>query len=316
MRVPEPAHALPQECPVRNAVVPVAGLGTRLLPATKSQPKEMLPVARKPIVQYVVEELARNGIRNVLFVTGRGKAAIENHFDRDRGLTASLSSAGRQELLAELDFEKLGINILYTRQSAPRGLGDAILHGEAFTGREPFVVALGDSIIGLRGDSMACRRMAEAFVEHDADVVVAVSEVPAHQVSWYGIVEPAGEAGGEVFPIRTLVEKPAPENAPSRLAVSGRYVFSSAIHSMIRGLGPDQRGELQITDAIQRMAEGGGRVLALRLRPEERRYDIGNMAGYFETFVAFALADPDFGERVRDYLRRAVGGSSEPLAGS
>ncbi len=292
------------DCPIPNAIVPVAGLGTRLLPATKSQPKEMLPVARKPIVQYVAEELARSGVRNLLFVTGRGKAAIENHFDPDPSLMESLRVAGKTDLQLALDFERLGLTILYTRQSVQRGLGDAILHGESFAGRDPFIVALGDSIIGLRGDSLACRRMAEAFLEHRADVTIAVGEVPPEQVRFYGIVSPASD--GETFAIRTLVEKPRPEEAPSRLAVSGRYVFSPRIFDMIREVQPDRNGEIQITDAIRAIAEKGGTVLGVKLRPEERRYDIGNMPSYFETFIDFAVADPDYGPRVRAYMQSVL----------
>ena len=292
------------DCPISKAVVPVAGLGTRLLPATKSQPKEMLPVARKPIVQYVVEELARNGVSNLLFVTGRGKAAIENHFDTDPVLMDSLVKSGKDDLRLAIDFEKLGLNIVYTRQSVQRGLGDAILHGESFTGTEPFIVALGDSIIGLRGDSMACLRMAEAFVHEDADVVIAVEEVERDHVRLYGIVEP--EDDGDVFRIRTMVEKPSPDVAPSRFAVSGRYVFSPSIYEIIRHVEPDKRGEVQITDAIRAIAKRGGKVMGVKLRPDEKRYDIGNMPSYFETFLEFALADPDHGERVRAYLQRIL----------
>ncbi len=292
------------DCPIPNAVVPVAGLGTGLLPATTSQPKEMLPVARKPIVQYVVEELARSGVRNLLFVTGRGKAAIENHFDADMALRESLSKAGKQELLAALDFQELGLNILYTRQSVQRGLGDAILQGEAFASGQPFIVALGDSIIGIEGDSTACRRMADVFVEQDAAVVIAVEEVPVDQVRFYGIVEPGGD--GETFPIRSLVEKPAAKDAPSRLAVSGRYVFSPEIFDVIRLLRPDKRGEIQVTDAIRVVAERGGRVLGVRLRPGESRYDIGNLPSYYETFIEFALADPDHGPRIRRFVQQVL----------
>lgn len=285
---------------VRHAVVPVAGLGTRLLPSTKSQPKEMLPVARKPIVQYVVEELARSGVENVLFVTGRGKAAIENHFDTDPGLLESLRKAGKDDLLPALDFERLGVRLFYTRQSVQRGLGDAILHGESFVGSEPFFVALGDSIIGLRGDSTICSRMAAAYESHGASVVVAVEEVPLREVRFYGVVSPGGD--GETFPIRTLVEKPAAAEAPSRLVVAGRYLFAPEVFDGIRKVRPDQRGEIQITDAIRQIAEAGGRVVGVRLRQNEKRYDIGNFARYFETFIEFALADPDYGPRVRAYL--------------
>ena len=292
------------DCSISKAVVPVAGLGTRLLPATKSQPKEMLPVARKPIVQYVVEELARNGVGNLLFVTGRGKAVIENHFDTDPALMDSLLRAGKDDLLPALDFETLGLNILYTRQSVQRGLADAILHGESFAGQEPFIVALGDSIIGLHGDSMVCQRMADVFAREQADVVIAVQEVEPDHVRFYGIVDPHGE--GDVFRIRTMVEKPAPVRAPSRLAVSGRYVFGPGIFDRIRRVKPDKRGEIQITDAIRTIAEGGGKVMGVELGPEEKRYDIGNMPSYFETFLEFALADPDHGERVRAYLKRIL----------
>ena len=292
------------DCPISKAVVPVAGLGTRLLPATKSQPKEMLPVARKPIVQYVVEELARNGVSDLLFVTGRGEAAIKNHFDTDPALMDSLRNAGKDDLLPALDFEKLGLNILYTRQSVQRGLGDAILHSESFAGTEPFIVALGDSIIGLRGNSMACRRMADVFVREVADVVIAVEAVEPAHVRFYGIVEPDGE--GDVFRIRTMVEKPSPDLAPSRLAVSGRYVLAPSIFDMIRRVKPDRREEVQITDAIRAIAEGGGKVVGVKLRADEKRYDIGNMPSYFETFLEFALADPDHGERVRAYLKRVL----------
>ncbi len=292
------------DCPISNAVVPVAGLGTRLLPATKSQPKEMLPVARKPIVQYVVEELARSGVRNVLFVTGRGKETIENHFDPDPGLMETLRRAGKEHLLSALDFERLGVHVHYTRQSVQLGLGDAILHGESFVGHDPFFVALGDSIIGLRGDSTICSRMADAYLNHDAAVVIAVGEVPPAHVRFYGIVAPGGD--GEIFPIRSLVEKPALEAAPSRLAVSGRYVFSPRIFGMIRQVRPDKRGEIQITDAIRLVAESGGRVLGVRLRADEKRYDIGNLPSYFETFIEFALSDPDYGPRVRGYLAKLL----------
>lgn len=287
-------------CPVPNAIVPVAGLGTRLLPATKAQPKEMLPVGRKPVIQHVVEELARSGVRNVLLVTGRGKTAIENHFDPDPALIESLARAGKNDLLRETDLKQLGLNILYTRQREPNGLGDAILQGEAFAGSAPFIVALGDSIIGLRGDSMTCRRMAEVYVERNADVVIGVECVPESRVPHYGIVDPAGT--GATFPIRSIIEKPSVAQAPSRLAVAGRYVFSPRIFDTIRTVRPNEQGEIQITDAIRWLAENGGRVLGVRFRSNEKRYDIGNVRSYFETFIDFALTDPEHGARARTYL--------------
>ncbi|MGC8793661.1 MAG: UTP--glucose-1-phosphate uridylyltransferase [Bryobacteraceae bacterium] len=290
---------------IRSAIVPVAGLGTRLLPATKSQPKEMLPVARKPIVQYVAEELVANGIEQILFVTGRGKTSIENHFDHDPELSRLLAAANKQDLVEELNAVELNAKFFYTRQRLQRGLGDAVLCGENFAGEEPFVVALGDSIIGLNASSKAVSRMAELFQARRASCVLAVEEVSPEDTVHYGIIEPA-EGDGEEFRVANLVEKPAPGRAPSNLAIAGRYVFSPLIFDMIRRVQPDARGEIQLTDAIQLMCEEGRRVLALKLPPGERRYDIGNFASYFATFVEFALADPVYGPGLRAMLERLL----------
>ncbi len=286
-------------------MVPVAGLGTRLLPATKSQPKEMLPVARKPIVQYVVEELVANKIEQILFVTGRNKSSIENHFDYDPELFHNLNRTNKRELLEEVDFQALHTKFFYTRQAMQRGLGDAMLCGENFAGEEPFVVALGDSIIGLNAQSKAVSRMGEVFESRHASCVLAVEEVPLTQVSQYGIVQPA-EGDGDVFRVANLVEKPKPEKAPSSLAIAGRYIFSPLIFDMLHRVEPDKRGEVQLTDAIQLLCEEGRRVFALKLQPSERRYDIGNFPSYFETFVEFALADPDYGADFREALKRML----------
>ncbi len=284
----------------------MAGQGTRLLPATKSQPKEMLPVARKPIVQYVVEELVTNGIQQVLFVTGRNKSSIENHFDHDPELFRALQDANKEELLQELNFEAaLKANFFYTRQRLQRGLGDAILCGENFAGEEPFLVALGDSILGLHAEARAVNRMAQAFSEKRASCVIAVEEVPRHETVHYGIVQPQGGADG-AFRVVNLVEKPQPDEAPSNLAIAGRYIFSPVIFDMIRRVKPDKRGEIQLTDAIQLLCEEGRRVLAVKLLPEEKRYDIGNFPSYFESFVEFALADPAYGAEFRCVLERLL----------
>ncbi|MCE5308696.1 MAG: UTP--glucose-1-phosphate uridylyltransferase [Acidobacteriales bacterium] len=290
---------------IKSAVVPVAGLGTRLLPATKSQPKEMLPVARKPIVQYVAEELVANGIEQILFVTGRNKSSIENHFDYDPELFQNLSRTNKRDLLEEVDFQALEAKFFYTRQAMQRGLGDAMLCGENFAGEEPFVVALGDSIIGLNAQSKAVSRMGELFESRHASCVLAVEEVPLNQVSQYGIVQPA-DGEGDVFRVANLVEKPKPEKAPSRLAIAGRYIFSPLVFDMLHRVEPDNRGEVQLTDAIQLLCEEGRRVFALKLQPNERRYDIGNFPSYFETFVEFALADRDYGADFRESLKRML----------
>lgn len=289
---------------IRNAVVPVAGLGTRLLPATKSQPKEMLPVAKKPIVQYVVEELARNHIDRLLFVTGRGKHSIENHFDRDPDLRASLERANKKELLDELAFEGIGLSFMYTRQAAQNGLGDAILYGEPFVGHEPFLVALGDSIIGMNGESDICSRMSQAYDDTHAAAVIAVEEVPREQTRHYGVVSPEGE--GDVFAISDVVEKPKPDEAPSNFAIAGRYVFAPLIFDMLRRVEPDKKGEIQLTDAIRMLCRTGRRVVGVKLNGNEKRYDIGNFPSYYETFTEFALADPVHGAEFRERLKRLL----------
>jgi UTP--glucose-1-phosphate uridylyltransferase len=283
----------------------VAGHGTRLLPATKSQPKEMLPVARKPIVQYVAEELVQNQIENMLFVTGRSKTSIENHFDSDPELMRLLMDGKKDDLLGELKFEEMAARIFYTRQRVQRGLGDAILCGESFAGESPFVVALGDSIIGMNGSSNCVTRMSEIFTSMRASCVIAVEEVPAEETKHYGIIDP-GEGEEDWVRIKNMVEKPDPAKAPSRWAVAGRYAFSPIIFDMIRRVKPDKRGEIQLTDAIQLLCEEGKRVLALKLPKKDKRYDIGNFPSYFETFVEFALADPLYGPDLKKRLRELL----------
>jgi len=285
--------------------VPAAGFGTRLIPATKSQPKEMLPVARKPIVQYVAEELVANSVEDILFVTGRNKTSIEDHFDHDPELMRMLDANNKHELIEELRFQELQAHFYYTRQRFQRGLGDAVLCGESFVSERPFVVALGDSILGLHANSRTVSRMSELFLSRRASCVIAVEEVPPEQVVHYGVIQPA-EADGECLRVRNVVEKPLPEEAPSNLAIAGRYIFSPIIFDMIRRVGPDSRGEIQLTDAIRGLCEEGKRVLAVKLPAGERRYDIGNFPSYFEAFAAFALADPVYGEEFRRTLVRLL----------
>jgi len=282
------------------AVVPVAGLGTRLLPATKSQPKEMLPVGRKPVVQYVVEELARVGMERVLFITGPGKASIENHFDLNAELIQNIRESGKEDLLGELEFERASVQYFYTRQRQLLGLGHAISCAQSFVGNQPFVVALGDSIIGLHAESDVVDRMTRCFRERDAAAVIAFEEVAADEVSQYGIARPKSDA--EVFEIADLVEKPRPHEAPSNLAIAARYVLSPAIFGALANTKRGKGGEIQLTDAIRSLIQSGGRAYGVRLRPGERRYDIGNFQSYFEAFVEFALADPRFGAALKQRL--------------
>ncbi|MCY2962442.1 MAG: UTP--glucose-1-phosphate uridylyltransferase [Planctomycetota bacterium] len=287
------------------AVVPVAGHGTRLLPATKSQPKEMLPVGRKPVVQYVAEELSAAQIHRVLFVTGARKSAIENHFDEDQSLVEYLRESGREEELAELEFDRNKVDYFYTRQSRQLGLGHAVLCARPLVGNQPFAVALGDSIIGLHAQSTIMSRMLEEYDRTGADVIVAVEEVPPQDVKKYGIIEPAGPIGNRID-IRRLVEKPAVNEAPSNLAIAGRYVFSPRIFDELALTKPGRGGEIQLTDAMQRVLEQGGKGVAMRLLPGEKRFDIGNFGSYFRAFFDFAISDPKYGESLRAHARKVL----------
>lgn len=292
--------------PLDFAVIPVAGIGTRLLPLTKSQPKEMLPVGRKPVVQHVVEELAQSGIRRMLFITGPGKAAIENHFDLNQELVSHLRETGREDQLAELPemgFANRELQYFYMRQRRQLGLGHAVLCARPLLHDQPFVIALGDSIIGLNAQSNIVQRMIDVFERERASLVIALEEVPKEDVVHYGIARPKG-AVGEVFELAELVEKPPVNEAPSQLAVAARYVCAPALFEHLAATPPGKGGEIQLTDAIQSLLKSGGKVLGMRLGPSERRYDIGNFESYFQAFLEFALADPDLGGKVRAALMR------------
>ena len=296
--------------PIDIAVVPVAGRGTRLLPLTKTQPKEMLPVGRKPVVQYVVEELARCGVERLLFVTGPGKTAIENHFDVDAELIAHLRESGKEELLGELAFERENLVYFYVRQRRQLGLGHAVLCARPWVGSaQPFVAALGDSIIGIHAKCRVVQVMVERFEAEKADAVIAFEEVAPEDVVQYGIARPRG-AAADVFPLEDLVEKPEVSEAPSNLAVAARYVFSPAIFDCLAETPPGKGGEIQLTDAIRTLIRRGGKVLGVRLPPGEARFDIGNFESYFRAFAAFAWEDPDYGPA----FRSLVAGLVRPLA--
>lgn len=290
---------------INLAVIPVAGRGTRLLPLTKSQPKEMLPIGCKPVVQYVVEELARCGIGRLLFITGPGKTAIENHFDIDAELIDHLRATGKEELLAELAFEREDIDYFYTRQRRQLGLGHAVLCAEPMVREECFVVALGDSIIGLHAKSRVVQTMVDEFESQGAAAVIAFGEVAAEEVVNYGVAKPRGTAGS-VFQLDDLVEKPEVSEAPSNLAVTARYVFSPAIFDYLRKTPPGKGDEIQLTDAIRSLIHDGGKVLGVRLPSDERRFDVGNFETYFETFLEFALADPQYEPMLKRMAERLL----------
>ncbi|NLV74981.1 MAG: UTP--glucose-1-phosphate uridylyltransferase [Chloroflexi bacterium] len=292
---------------VIKAVVPVAGLGTRLLPATKAQPKEMLPVGRKPVVQYVVEEMQAAGVKQILFITGRKKTVIEDHFDTDPELVRILSSGGGYAMLEELAYTETDTRFYYTRQSVPNGLADAIGHTKEFVDNDPFLVALGDSIIRNHEDGSLAEKMIRAHLENGAACTIAVEEVNPDEVYRYGVVKPSDGADlAGSFAVSDLVEKPKPENAPSNLAIAARYVFSPVIFDAISRTLPDRNGEMQLTDSIRLLIQLGYPVQAIRLTGSERRYDIGNFESYFKAFMDFALSDEKYGYLVRQYLKRKV----------
>ena len=293
---------------IRKVVIPVAGAGTRLLPVTKSQPKEMLPVGRKPVVQYVVEEAQRAGLKQICFVTGRDKFAIENHFDRDPDLIQRLIQSEKGEIVQELDYEEMGVSFLYVRQSTPKGLAHAIGMAEDFVGDEHFVVSLGDSIIWHDEEGSFLMRMLEIHEREGAAATIAVEDVPADQAHHYGIVQPKTDAEGEFFELKNLVEKPQPGRAPSSKAIAARYVFAPEIFEAIRRTVPDSAGEMQITDSIRNLVNQQRKVIAVPLAEGERRYDIGNFESYFRAFVDFAMDDEKYGYTLRQYLTKKMTG--------
>jgi UTP--glucose-1-phosphate uridylyltransferase len=263
--------------PITKAIVPAAGLGTRLLPATKSQPKEMLPVGRKPVVQYVVEELQSAGLRQILIVTGRRKRTIEDHFDPDPDLVTRLKQAGNEALLADLDYMEGTSRFYYTRQSTPRGLGHAISLGADFVERGDCVVALGDSIVAAEDPAAPLRAMMEAYRHLNAAAVVAVEKVPREETFRYGIVsiDGAEPPPGEPVAMTDIVEKPPVGEAPSTLAVAARYVFGPAVFDALGRTLPDKRGEIQLSDAIKMLIQMGEPVYAWPFAVDCRRYDVG-----------------------------------------
>lgn len=286
---------------LNKAVFPVAGLGTRFLPATKAQPKEMLPVVDKPLIQYAVEEAYAAGIRHMVFVTGRNKRAIEDHFDTAYELENELEVAQKQDLLALVrSLQPQDMNVSYVRQPRSLGLGHAVLCAEHLVGDEPFAVLLADDLmVGRAGGQPVLSQMAAQFEELQHSVL-AVQEVPLEHTRRYGIV--AGDRVRErVMKITALVEKPAPEVAPSRMGVAGRYILTPAVFAHIRNQQAGVGGELQLTDGIASLMADEP-VYAFQY--EGKRYDCGSKAGFLEATVELALEHPEVGENFRQYLKQ------------
>jgi UTP--glucose-1-phosphate uridylyltransferase len=283
---------------IRKAVFPAAGLGTRFLPATKAQPKEMLPLVDKPIIQYGVEEARASGVDNMILVTGRGKNAIEDHFDVSVELETFLESRGKTQQLAEIRKISNLLNVSYVRQGEPLGLGHAVLVTKALVGDEPFAVILADDVIDA--DPPALRQMIDVFEEVDGPVL-AIEEVPKENVSSYGIID-ADEVRPGVYRIRDMVEKPPLDQAPSNLAIIGRYILTPDIFPALEETAKekDRTGEIQLTNGLRRLLKKrpiyGYRVNGVR-------HDTGNKLGFLKAVVYFALRRPDLAEPFREYLQ-------------
>lgn len=285
---------------IRKAVFPVAGLGTRFLPATKAAPKEMLPVVDKPLIQYAVEEAYAAGVRHMIFVTGRSKRAIEDHFDTAYELENELEAAHKDELLALVQsVQPDDMVCAYVRQNRMLGLGHAVLCAEPLVGNEPFAVLLADDLmIGHHQGPSVLSQMATAFRQQGRSIL-AVQEVPLDQTRRYGIV--AGEsAGKQLIRVEQIVEKPSPDQAPSRMGVAGRYILTPGIFNEIRNQPTGVGGEIQLTDAIARLM---AREAVYAFQYEGKRYDCGSKEGFLEATVELALQHPQVGESFRQYLK-------------
>jgi UTP--glucose-1-phosphate uridylyltransferase len=286
---------------VRKAVFPAAGLGTRFLPATKAQPKEMLPLVDKPLIQYGVEEAIHSGMNNIIIVTGRGKSAIEDHFDVSFELEHLLETRGKKEVLAQVRSISDMIDVSYVRQKEALGLGHAVLRAKELVGPEPFAVVLSDDVIDAE---IPCLRQLLDIHEFYGASVLALMEVDREAISAYGVVDaemvPHNGMGGRLFRIHNLVEKPKPADAPSNLAIIGRYILTPEIFHSIEAITPGSGGEIQLTDALKHL---------LRSRPiyglkfEGTRYDAGDKLGFLKATVEFALKRHDLGGPFREYLK-------------
>ncbi len=278
-------------------MIPAAGFGTRFLPATKAQPKEMLPIVDKPVIQFVVEEAVGAGLDEVIIVTGPQKRAIEEHFTKNFGLEKLLREKNNQKGLEELEKIEALADIKFVVQKEPKGLGDAVLHAEKLVGGEPFVVLLGDTIVHSK---VCVSPLLDVFSKYGQSVL-AVEEVAKSEVSRYGIV--AGEKIGEnLYKVSQMVEKPKPESAPSNLAIFGRYLLTPEIFDCLKKTPAGLGGEVQLTDAINLLRQkDGASVFAYKIT--EKRYDIGVRMQYFKAFVEFALEREDIGKEAREYLK-------------
>ncbi|WP_270332861.1 UTP--glucose-1-phosphate uridylyltransferase GalU [Ligilactobacillus acidipiscis] len=289
---------------VRKAVIPAAGLGTRFLPATKAMPKEMLPIIDRPTIEFIVKEAIDSGIEDILIVTGKGKQPIENHFDSNPELEANLKEKGKSHLL-KLVQETTNINLFFIRQPHPNGLGDAVLRARDFIDNEPFVVMLGDDL--MRDKVPLTKQLIDRYDKAHASTL-AVMRVPHAKTKDYGIIEPISELDHGLYDVKSFVEKPAPKDAPSELAIIGRYLLTPEIFDLLETQKPGKDHEIQLTDAIDRL-NATQRVFAHEFTGE--RFDVGNKFGYLKTAIQFGLENPEIKDDLTKYLKE-VGKRLEP----
>lgn len=280
---------------VKKAVIPAAGLGTRFLPATKAMAKEMLPIVDKPTIQFIVEEALQSGIEDILIVTGKAKRPIEDHFDANLELEMNLKEKGKTELLKLVE-ETTDVNLHFIRQSHPKGLGHAVLQARAFVGNEPFVVMLGDD---LMEDQVPLTKQLIDNYEKTHASTIAVMDVPHEDTSKYGIIDPGMEVEKGLFNVKNFVEKPAPENAPSDLAIIGRYLLTPEIFDILANQEPGAGGEIQLTDAIDTLNKTQ-RVFAHQFTG--KRYDVGDKFGFLKTSIEYGLVHPEVKDSSKEYL--------------
>lgn len=281
---------------VRKAVIPAAGLGTRFLPGTKAVPKEMFPIIDKPTIQYIVEEARKSGIEDILVITGKNKRPIEDHFDSVPELEQNLKAKGKHELLEKVE-ETTDINLYFIRQSHPRGLGDAVLMAKDFIGDEPFVVMLGDDL--MEDEVPLTKQLMDRYEETHASTL-AVMRVPHDEVNKYGIIDPSAETKPGLYDVTRFVEKPNIDEAPSDLAIIGRYLLTPEIFEMLETQEPGQGNEIQLTDSIDRLNKIQ-RVFAHEFKGQ--RYDVGYKFGYLKTSIQFGLRHPEIKDELKDYIK-------------
>lgn len=281
---------------VRKAIIPAAGLGTRFLPATKAQPKEMLPIVDKPTLQYIIEEAVESGIEEILIITGRNKQSIENHFDKSVELELELEKSGKFDLLEEIRQISDLVNIHYIRQKEPKGLGHAIYCAKSFIGNEPFAVLLGDDIV-YNPKKPCLKQMIECYDKYQTSIL-GVQEVADEDVNKYGIVD-GKQIEDRIYTVKDLVEKPSKEEAPSNVAILGRYIINPTIFEILEHTKPGKGGEIQLTDGLKELSEKEDMYAYIF---EGRRYDVGDKQGFLEATVEYALRRDDLKDIFLDYL--------------